>query len=275
MSATAESEPARGAAPGRPRSLLRQVALPAEHGGWSLTAEPIVLGLLVAWSGPGLALGAAAMVAFLARTPLKLVLVDLRRGRRLERTRLAARVAAIETAVIVVLAVAAAAGSSTGRFWVPIAVAAPLVVLELWFDMRSRGRRLVPELAGTVGIGSVATAIALVDGADASLAVGLWCVAAARAAAAIPHVRTQLQRAHGRTFHRWHSDVAQLVALAVVATASMVDAIPVAPVATLTVVAVFDLCAVRMAPRPAVIIGIQQTVIGVVVVAATAIAVTH
>jgi hypothetical protein len=50
------------------RSTLRAVAVPTEHGGWSLTLEPVLLGLMVAWSWPGLSLGVAAMLAFLART---------------------------------------------------------------------------------------------------------------------------------------------------------------------------------------------------------------
>lgn len=37
----------------RQMRLWRQVAVPSEHGGWSLTAEPVVLGLVVAWSWPG------------------------------------------------------------------------------------------------------------------------------------------------------------------------------------------------------------------------------
>ena len=55
------------------RPLWRQVAVPSEHGGWSLTADPVVLGLVVAWSWPGLALGMAAMTAFVARAPVKVV----------------------------------------------------------------------------------------------------------------------------------------------------------------------------------------------------------
>jgi hypothetical protein len=74
------------------------VALPSEHGGWSLTLEPVALGLLVAPSWPGLALGAAALVAFVARTPLKVVLVDRWRHRWLARTRLASLQATAELA---------------------------------------------------------------------------------------------------------------------------------------------------------------------------------
>ena len=36
------------------RSMLRSVAVPTEHGGWGLTAEPVVLGLAVAPSAAAL-----------------------------------------------------------------------------------------------------------------------------------------------------------------------------------------------------------------------------
>ena len=65
----------------RDRSLWRAVAVPSEHGGWGLTLEPVLLGLLVGFSWSGMAIGAATFLAFLVRTPLKLALVDRRRGR--------------------------------------------------------------------------------------------------------------------------------------------------------------------------------------------------
>ena len=251
------------------RSAWRAVALPTEHGGWSLTAEPVLLGLLVAWSGPGLALGLAAMVAFLARTPLKVVLVDRFRNRWLPRTRLAAQIAAAEVVVLVGLVVYATAA---GEFFWPLAVAAPLIGVELWFDMRSRSRRLIPELAGSVGIGAVATAIALADGTGSSLAWGLWVVIAARSTAAIPYVRSQILRAKSRPGPTWHSDVAQLAAAAAAALGWAFDLVPVAVVAVIVLVAVFNVLAIRLAPRPAVVIGIQQTIIGVAVIVTAAVA---
>ena len=89
-----------GDEPGRrsvPRRLTCAVCgrIPSEHGGWGLTLEPALLGLLVAPSIVGGAIGVAAFLAFLVRTPLKLVLVDQHRHRVLERTRLAVRVAAV------------------------------------------------------------------------------------------------------------------------------------------------------------------------------------
>jgi hypothetical protein len=254
------------------RSTLRAVAMPTEHGGWSLTLEPVLLGLLVAWSWPGLALGVAAMLAFVARTPLKLVLVDRWRGRWLTRSTIAARVAAVELLVLVTLVVAATLAADA-RFWWPLLAAAPFVAIELWFDMRSRSRRLLPELAGTVGIGSVAAAIALADGAETALALGLWVVVAARAAAAIPYARTQVFRARSRPHQLWHSDLAQALTAVAVTIAWLLDAVPLPAAIAIVAVAVFNVGAVRSAPRPAKIIGLQQMFFGIAVVVVTAVAV--
>ncbi len=251
------------------RSTVRAVAMPAEHGGWSLTLEPILLALIVAWSWPGLALGAAATLAFLARTPLKLVLVDRWRGRWLERTRVAARIAALELAAIVALGSIAARGAD-GRWWLPLLAAAPLVVTELWFDMRSRSRRLLPELAGAIGISSAAAAIALVDGVDWRLALGLWVVVAARAAAAIPYARTQVFRLRGRPHHLWHSDLAQATSVAAVSVGWVCDAVPLAAAIAIVAIAVINMTAVRASPRPAKVIGMQQMTFGFAVVIITA-----
>ena len=87
-----------GGAPtvGRERSPWRAVAVPSEHGGWGLTLEPVLLGLLVGFSWSGVAIGLATFLAFLVRTPLKLALVDRRRQRRLPWTRVASQIALVE-----------------------------------------------------------------------------------------------------------------------------------------------------------------------------------
>ena len=250
----------------------RSVALPSEHGGWSLTAEPALLGLIVAFSGSGLALATAAMLAFVARTPLKIVLVDRLRRRWLPRSRLALRIVSVEIALLVVLA-GIASLTSDHRFWIPLALAAPLVVVELWYDMRSRSRRLIPEIAGTVGIGSVAAAVALAGGASTLVATGLWCVAAARSVSAITAVRYQIMRSRSRPLPRWHSDLGQLAALATALVGVAFGAVPLAALLALAGLCAFNFVSIaRPAPR-AVVIGIQQTLLGMIVVAVTATAV--
>lgn len=249
----------------------RSVAIPSEHGGWSLTAEPALLGLLVAWSWPGFSLGLAALIAFVARTPLKLVLIDLWRHRWLDRTRTAAIIAAVEIVLFVALVVYAAS-TTQNRFWVPLAIAAPLVAIELWFDMRSRSRRLVPELAGAIGIGSIATAIGLADGLTGRVAWGLWLIIAARAGAAIPYVRAQILRGHDRPVSLWSSDFAQVLAAVATIVGWFAGWVPVAAAVAITLVAAFNIATIRFAPRPAVVIGVQQTLVGIAVIVTTAIA---
>ncbi len=255
------------------RSPLRAVALPAEHGGWGLTAEPALLGLLVTPSIAGLALGLGAMVAFLARTPLRVVLVDRWRGRDLGRTRLARRVLAVELAALAGLVAVAGVTAAGSGWWWPALVAAPLVAVELWFDMRSRSRRLAPELAGAVGICCMAAMIVLAGGGDAAVAVGAWLILAGRAVSAVAHVRAQVGRLHGRIPSApvlLAADVAALVAAGAAVGASR--SLAAGALAVAATVALHRLGARRPVPPPAVI-GVRQLVAGLAVVAVTALGV--
>ena len=251
------------------RAAWRAVAVPCEHGGWGLTLEPVLLGLIIAWSVSGLALGVAAFAAFLVRTPLKLVLIDLRRRRWLERSRLAAQIATGELAVLggaVVLA-----GLRSGMTWlVPAALALPLVAVEMWFDIRSRGRRLVPELCGAIGIAAVVAVIVLASGRDFRLAIGSWLVLSARAVGAIPFVRVQimrLRRGHGDV---WHSDLAQACSLGIGIVAILVDTRLAAGCVGVAVLALLQTLWVRRPPIAAKQLGLRQMALGIGLVAVTA-----
>lgn len=250
------------------RSSLRTVALPSEHGGWGLTAEPVLLGLLLAPSVAGLLLGLAGFGAFLLRTPLKLVLVDASRRRSLDRTVQARRLASIE--LLVVLSLVVGAVLTTSRpFWIPVLIAVPFVAVELWFDMRSRSRRLVPELAGSIGIASLAAAIAIAGGATLAVAFGAWMVLSARALTSIPFVRGRIAMLHGRSVAAWSLVMWDVLAMLLAAAATAVDRPLVAgSVAVIVVVAAQRVSARRPAPR-AVVIGVQQTVLGFAVVMVT------
>lgn len=263
MSKPTTSEPAE-------RSTLRAVAVPSEHGGWGLTLEPGILGLLVAPSTAGASLATAALFAFLARTPLKLALVDRRRRRRLDRTRVATRVAVIEISVIAGLVLLTAATAANPWWWVALAAAAPLFAVELWYDIRSRGRRLVPELCGAIAVASVAAAIVIAADDRWQLAVGLWIVVAARVATSIPHVRGLIMRLHGRRPPAAATVIGDLAALTGAVVVWMLDAgLRAGSIALIGVVA-FQRSIERGAPRPATTIGVHQTVLGFVVVLATA-----
>lgn len=251
------------------RSAWRAVAMPAEHGGWGLTLEPVLLGLLVAPSWAGASIGAAAFLAFLARTPAKLVAVDKRRDRWLARSRLAFLVAGAELLLIAAL-VAAATWSAGWQWWLPALVALPLVAVEWSFDIRSRGRRLLPELCGAVAIAAVAASIVLAADRSGRLAVGVWLVLAARAVGAIPFVRVQIMRLRRGQGPVWHSDVAQATSVAVAAMAVVADRRLLAGLIGVVVLAVMQSVWVRRAPIAAKQVGLRQMAMGLALVAVTA-----
>lgn len=249
-------------------SRLLGVAVPVEHGGWSFTLEPVLLGLLVAPSMAGAALGGAALVAFVLRTPLKLALVDRWRKRRLPRTRLAERVAGVEVVLLTAL-VAMAAVTAAAPFWVPLLAAAPLVGVELWYDARSRSRRLVPEVAGAVAMGSVAGAVALAGESGGLVAAGLWIVLAARAVAAVSFVRLQLRRAKEQPAPRVAVDAAQAGAVTMVAAGVAVGAVPPAGAVAVGILCLAHVVLIRLRAPSAPFLGAQQLVLGLGVVLAT------
>ncbi len=246
-------------------ATYRQVTIPTEHGGWSLTLEPALLGLIVAPSVAGTALAAAALTAFVLRTPLKLVFVDLRRGRRLGRTEKAAQAA---TGLALVLAVLTAIAALTGEralFW-PLLAALPLFAIEFAYDIRSKSRRLLPELLGTIGIGAVVASIVLADDGAPALAYGLWCVVAARAVAAIPFVRLQLRRAKHQPSGVAGSDIAQAIAVGVAFVGTALAGAPAVALAAISGLGGFHAVAARLPVPRVAIIGAQQVVLGLTVV---------
>ncbi|MET0661934.1 MAG: YwiC-like family protein [Ilumatobacteraceae bacterium] len=251
----------------RPR--WRSVAVPNEHGGWGLTAEPVLLGLLLAPSPAGGCIGLAAVIAFLVRTPLKLVSIDVRHRRSVDRTRLAVRIAAVEVIVLALLGISAVA--LAGWSWtLPIAAAAPLVAIEWSFDSRGRGRRLVPELAGAVGIAAAAAAIVVADDGSWMLAVGVWLVITGRAVGSIPFVRVQISRLRRGTGDVHQTDVAQLVAVLLAAVAVAVDTDLLAGAVGVVVLAVLQSRWVRRPPVPARRLGLTQLGLGLSLVVLTA-----
>ena len=255
------------------RPTWKAVAIPSEHGGWGLTAEPILLGLLVAFSWAGAAIGAAALLAFLARTPLKLAMVDQRRGRHLERTALARRLAALEVVALMVLG--ATALVVAGPSWlVAVGIALPLFAVELWYDVRSRGRRLVPELCGAVGMGAVAAAIIVAGNGSARLAAAVWLVLAARSIAAIPFIRTQIGRLRRGAVSIRSSDLSQLLAIVIAAVAVAVERGLFLGSIGVVVIVALQLIWVRQSPvPPAKVLGLRQMALGFALVAVTALGV--
>ena len=249
---------------------IRDVAIPPDHGGWGLTLEPVLLGLLVAPSTAGFALGAAALAAFLFRTPFRIVASDLRRGRILLRTRLSLGAAAVY-GTFLATAVVAAIVAADHPFWLPLVTAVPLWALQVSYDIRNRSRRLIPEIAGPLGIGSVAAAIALAGGASMKISLGLWLVVSLRSIASVVLVRAQLRRARQQPYGEQGVHLVDLAAAAAAVTAAAFGVIPWLGAVAISLLTPFAWWSLWRPAVRAVIVGTQQTVLGAFLVMLTAI----
>ena len=176
----------------------KPVAIPAEHGGWGLLAEPVVLGLVIAPAPAGACLALAAFAGFLARHPLRLWLLDRRKGVRYPRTALAERFF-LGYAVLAALFLAGAIALARAPFWSALLVAAPIGLLALSFDARGRSREAVPEISGGVALAASAAAIALAGGAPPSVAWGAWALLSLRAITSVLYVRARIRLDRGLT----------------------------------------------------------------------------
>lgn len=212
--------------PTRRRIRWRTLALPNEHGAWAFLLEPALLGLGLAPSPAGVALAGAGLGALLAQHPLGLALADLRRRKRFPRTLPALGLAAGYAALALALVALALGLGAAPAALVPLAPALLIALVQLRFDVRNRGRDARAEVAGALALGALAAAIVLAAGGPAALALALWLVAAARNAPSILYVRARLRRqrgapARGRPVLATHG-----VALAAVAAAAALGALP-------------------------------------------------
>ena len=191
----------------------KAVALPVEHGGWGLLAEPLLVGLVLAPSWGGAAIAVAAASAFLCRHPLKLCLADRRRKTRAPRTALAERWAALY-ALLALLGLALA-GWTTGFVpLLPLAAAAPLALVQLVYDARLEGRHLLPELLGGVALGSTAASIMLAGNWSWTTAGAVWALLTAKAVASVLYIRTRFRLERGQGPRLWPTRLSHLASMA-------------------------------------------------------------
>ena len=172
---------------------IRAVALPAEHGGWALVIEPMALGILLAPSIGGLFIGVGVLACFLARHPLKVAVGDRRRNRVMKRTSLAERFA-LFYAVLAVVFFTIAVRRASPESLLPLLIVTPFLVVQFIYDALGQSRKLIPEIAGALAVGSVATAIALAGGWSKPAAYTLWIIVACRHVPTILYLRVLLGR---------------------------------------------------------------------------------
>jgi hypothetical protein len=217
------------------RVRLRTIAFPVEHGGWGFLLEPIVLGLVAAPSAGGLCLARGVVAAFLARHPLKLFLKHRQEASRSKRTALAARVAAAY--LLIALGAAAAVVRLTGPMpFVPFLLLSPFIIGFLVYDTRNRGRDVLAELSGPLGLAATGPALALAGGWNWQQAAAMWVILMARTVPSIFYVRSRL-----RLERRTQAGVAGVIVWHIVFLACVVAFLRVALAPVLAVVALLVL----------------------------------
>jgi hypothetical protein len=229
---------------------LKTIALPPEHGAWGFLLEPILIGLGVAASVPGISLAVAVVGMFLARHPMKIALVDRLHSRRYTRTALAER-AALVYSLIAFAGLAATVALAGVKPLLPLLVAAPLALLLFLGYSRNRGRDLVPELAGACALAGTATGIALAGNASLGLALALWPILLARDIPSILYVRARLRLERGKPFSRPEVVVANALAVGGIAVLAATSLVPALAAVAVAILAFRALCGLSRYRRPA------------------------
>ncbi len=242
----------------------RSVALPTEHGGWSFITEPILLGLLLAPSLGGVALGVAALGAFLLRQPLKIFVKDVRSGRRAPRTYIARQFLLFYATLTFAASMITLLLIPSLDTLLPLLLALPLVAIQLTYDMGNQSRNLAAELAGSLATGALASSIVLMHGWSLFPALGLWLALAAKAITAVLYVRSRLRLERGKPASVMLTMIAHGVACALFLIANRYGFIPwsaVLAMGILTSRAALGLSPWRAARLPKVI-GMQEIAYG-------------
>ena len=121
-----------------------------------------------------------------------------------------------------------------------------------------------------MGVSAVAAMIVLAGGHPSPEAAAAWLILAARATTAIPHVRAQILRMHGRPAAGSTLVAADAACIVGAIAAVLLDPAMAAGAVAVLAVVVVERATDRSVAAPKVI-GIRQMVLGLLVVAATAI----
>lgn len=171
-----------------------KLALPKEHGSWSLALEPVVLGLLVAPTAAGAALALAAVSGFFLRRPLKMFSCE----KNYERW-MTARASVFILSAIAVLGLSLAAKmGGWERLW-PLLPAVLAGLIFVWCDSRNETRKGAVEAAGAVAFGLLPAAFGTLAGWSGPAALALAAVMLMRSVPTVLTVRTNLRIKKGKT----------------------------------------------------------------------------
>jgi hypothetical protein len=230
-----------------------------------LALEPLVLGMLVAPSLGGLALGTATVAAFFARRPLKTVF-----GPDTARRGTLAAAAVLSLCAGTGLAEAAAIGGVAALR--PLLLCAPFLALFLYADWRGDPRAARSELAGSAAFAVLPAALSCQAGWPLRSALALAAVMAARSIPTVVAVRAAVRIRKNQPASRLApaaASIAGLLLLAALAARSLAPW-PVAGLACLLAARSVFIVAPREVPLSPRRLGSLEVVVGMLYVLGSA-----
>lgn len=199
----------------RPAVKVKTIALPIEHGSWGFVFEPLLAGLLIAFSPAALWIALMVVGAFLTRQPLKVLLNAWQAKRYLPQTPVAQKFVLIYGAIFMCGLLGSLYFVPRHAF-LPFLFVLPLAACQLYFDASRKSRQLLPELTGAIAISSSVAVIALADNWTLAAAIALWAIFVARLVPSILYVRNRLLLEKGKEFSRALPVVSHVAAFALV-----------------------------------------------------------
>lgn len=202
------------------------IVLPAEHGSWGLTLEPIALGLLAAPSIPGAFLGVSLFLAFLCYQPARTLWRERRRGRKSSRAEIALRfllilgLASLASALIVLV-------TAGWEPFIPLLFLSPLIGVYLFYDLEGQTRSWQGEISGAIIFASAAACIALAGGWNYPQALVLTGAIIARSVPSIIYIRSRIRLDRGKPIKISGAITAHIIAFLIISLMVWINYLPV------------------------------------------------
>lgn len=171
---------------------IKSVAFPREHGAYGFTIEPLMLGLLAAFSWPGFFLALGTLLAFFAHQPVKIIF-----GQQ-NNLRWTAFLFLILYGIPALILFALFLDHASLHTALPFYTALSMMAAYMVLDLLKYSRRLFVEIMAPTAIGLIAVSIVLVTGWTELKAMGLGLLLAARFIPTPFYIRARLQLEKGQ-----------------------------------------------------------------------------
>ena len=212
---------------------LKQIAFPREHGSWGYTLEPLILSLLVGYSGNGLLLAVSTFFVFLAHQPVRIIF-----NKKFKYNFKLKSFIVLGLYSIVSFTAFLSVVLDVGLFKIYLFIIAMLLMFGyLLLELNHIKRNVVTELFAAISVVLIASNIVLVAGWNILYVIAFWVVLVSRAIPTTFYVRGKLQIAKKQRVHELSILLTSFVSLFAVAILSFYDYVP-----ALSIAAVLMLC---------------------------------